>query len=193
MKKLSDKQRRFCEEYMIDLNATRAAREAGYSEKTACKIGSENLSKPDIQAYIQQLRAEQKKRTEISADRVLQEFAAIAFTDVEDVLKVSNSECSILPKEKRTAHSRKALKKVKFSRRLVGKGEDAYELETVEVELNDKQKALENLGRHLGIYEKDNEQGAASGVMLVPMCQNNDDWEKAAEEAQQKLLDERED
>ena len=51
--KLTDKQQRFCEEYLVDLNATQAAVRAGYSEKTAGAIGFENLRKPEIQAYLQ--------------------------------------------------------------------------------------------------------------------------------------------
>lgn len=50
---MTEKQKRFCEEYLIDLNATQAALRAGYSEKTAYSIGNENLKKPEIQEYIQ--------------------------------------------------------------------------------------------------------------------------------------------
>jgi phage terminase small subunit len=51
---VTEKQKRFCDEYLIDLNATQAAIRAGYSAKTAKAIGCENLTKPDIQAYIQE-------------------------------------------------------------------------------------------------------------------------------------------
>lgn len=56
MEGLTDKQRRFCEEYVIDWNATQAAIRAGYSDKTAAAIGHENLTKPDIQEYIDKCR-----------------------------------------------------------------------------------------------------------------------------------------
>lgn len=84
--KLNDKQKRFCEEYIIDLNATQAAIRAGYSEKTARQIGTENLSKLVIQEYIQQLQIERSKRTEITADRVFKELAHIAFDDISNYL-----------------------------------------------------------------------------------------------------------
>ncbi len=54
MSKLTNKQKRFIEEYLIDLNATKASIRAGYSEKTAYSIGNENLSKPEIQEAIQE-------------------------------------------------------------------------------------------------------------------------------------------
>jgi phage terminase small subunit len=71
MASLNEKQKRFCEEYLIDLNATQAAIRAGYSEKTAKEIGCENLTKPNIQEYVQSLLEERSKRTEIDADYVL--------------------------------------------------------------------------------------------------------------------------
>jgi len=69
--KLTAKQRLFCKEYLLDLNATQAAIRAGYSEKTACAIGTENLRKPNISSFIQQAMAERSESTGITADYVL--------------------------------------------------------------------------------------------------------------------------
>lgn len=69
--KLTDKQELFCKEYLVDMNATRAAKAAGYSEKTAQKIGSENLSKPDIQAYLKQIMQARSDKLKIDAEWVL--------------------------------------------------------------------------------------------------------------------------
>ena len=71
MSKLTPKQEMFAKEYLIDLNATQAAIRAGYSKKTAQRIGSENLSKPLIAAAVAAGQAERAKRTEIDADYVL--------------------------------------------------------------------------------------------------------------------------
>ena len=79
MAKLTAKQQRFVDEYLIDLNATQAAIRAGYSEKTAFSIGTENLRKPLIQKAIQQRKQAREQRTEITQDRVIQELAAIGF------------------------------------------------------------------------------------------------------------------
>lgn len=85
---LTDKQARFCEEYLIDLNATQAAIRAGYSEKTANRIASELLSKLDIQEKIAELKAERSKRTEITQDSFIQELAAVARAEVKGVRAV---------------------------------------------------------------------------------------------------------
>lgn len=83
MPKLTEKQKRFCEEYLIDFNATQAALRAGYSPKTAYSIGDENLRKPEIQSEIQTLIQKRSERTGISADTVITELAKIAFSDTE--------------------------------------------------------------------------------------------------------------
>ena len=78
---MTEKQKRFCEEYLVDLNETQAAVRAGYSEKTAYSIGSENLKKPEIKKYLQELRLKQSERTGLTADDVINELREIAFTD----------------------------------------------------------------------------------------------------------------
>lgn len=69
--KLTPKQALFCKEYLVDLNATQAAIRAGYSKRTAQRIGSENLSKPLIAAEIQRLMDKRSEKVEISSDWVL--------------------------------------------------------------------------------------------------------------------------
>jgi phage terminase small subunit len=73
-KTLTPKQKIFCEEYIVDWNATRAAKVAGYSEKTAYSIGSENLSKPEIQAYIEEIQKDLQKIAGVSRLSTLREL-----------------------------------------------------------------------------------------------------------------------
>ena len=80
---LTDKQRRFCEEYVIDWNATRAAIAAGYSENTASETGYENLRKPQIAEYIDQIKSRLEEAAGISAVKVLLELKNIAFLNEE--------------------------------------------------------------------------------------------------------------
>ena len=85
MPKLNERQEAFCQEFILDFNATRAAEASGYSPKTSRQMGSENLSKPYIQQRIAELTAKRAKRTEITADRVVQELAKFAFAETETV------------------------------------------------------------------------------------------------------------
>ena len=79
---LTEKQKKFCDEYLFDFNATQAAIRAGYSEKTANRIGSENLSKPDIQKYISDRQKEAQERSDITRDGILEELKKIGFADI---------------------------------------------------------------------------------------------------------------
>ena len=85
MSKLTDKQKQFCKEYIIDFNATRAAEAAGYSKKTAYASGAENLRKPQIQEEIKRLMGARNERTEVNADKVINELAKIGFSSEFDI------------------------------------------------------------------------------------------------------------
>ncbi len=117
-RKLSVKHKRFCEEYLVDLNATQAAIRAGYKEKTARSQGQRLLTNVDIQKYIAELQKKQSERTGITADTVLKELEKIALTDTE----ISGKE---------------------------------------------KIKALELLGKHLGMFSGQTEDSAAAENNLL--------------------------
>lgn len=139
---MTQKQKRFIEEYLIDLNATQAAIRAGYSPDTAKSIGSENLTKPDIQARIAKAMAERSRRTGVNADRVVMELAKIAFVNAKDVIDPDTATVrpDALPED--TA----AIQSVKVKTF----GEDGLERE---IKMADKLKALELLGKHLGMFK----------------------------------------
>jgi len=90
--KLTDKQRMFVKEYLVDLNATQAAIRAGYSENNADKIGSELLGKTRVKEEIQKGMDNRSKRLDITADKVLQELAHIAFDDIKNYLSYSTEK-----------------------------------------------------------------------------------------------------
>ncbi len=90
---LTPKQTAFVHEYLVDLNATQAALRAGYSKKTAFRIGSENLQKPEIAAALQDAMAKRAKRTAITADNVLRELWAIATADPRELVEYRRTCC----------------------------------------------------------------------------------------------------
>ena len=141
---MTEKQRRFVEEYLIDLNATQAAIRAGYSPKTARDIGCENLTKPNIQAAIDRAMAERSRRTGINQDRVIQEIAKLAFLNPVDVIDMD--EATVRGEAHRDDTACIASVKVKTI-----PTEDGAITER-EVKTYDKLKALELLGKHLGMF-----------------------------------------
>ena len=74
---LNEKQKQFCEEYIIDLNGTQAAIRAGYSEKTANRIASELLTKLDIQEYICELKNKRSERVKYSQDELMRDILEV--------------------------------------------------------------------------------------------------------------------
>lgn len=142
---MTKKQKRFVEEYLIDLNATQAAIRAGYTvgnAQRASEIGYELLQKTPVQEAVSKAMAERSRRTGINQDRILRELAKIAFVNPANVI---NAEDATLRKDTKEDDLAAVLSvKVKTF------GEDGVERE---IKMADKIKALELLGKHLGMYQ----------------------------------------
>ena len=158
--KLTAKQQRFCDEYLIDLNATQAAIRAGYSEKTACEQGARLLTNVKVQAYIQTRKFDRIERTEITQDMVLQELANIAFSNAADYAAVVEKQAVVEgvpavddegnPVMYRTVEpflTADLTEKQKRALAVIKKGKDGFEVKPY-----DKVRALELLGKHLGMW-----------------------------------------
>ena len=141
---MTERQKRFIAEYLIDLNATQAAIRAGYSVKTAGSIGDENLKKPEINSAIAKEMAKRSKRTGVNQDRVVLELAKIAFVNASDVIDADTATV----KDDATADDTAAIQSIKVK---VFPTKDGEGVER-EIKLGDKLKALELLGKHLGMW-----------------------------------------
>ena len=143
MAKLTAKQQRFIEEYLIDLNATQAAIRAGYSVNNADKIGSELLGKTRVRESLSEQIAERSKRTGINQDRVVRELAKLAFVKMTDIvddhgrIKGTASDDDLA-----------CIESVKYKH----SDSDAGSSVEREVKIASKLKALELLGKHLGMW-----------------------------------------
>lgn len=143
-RKLNPRQQRFVDEYLIDLNATQAAIRAGYSPRTATAIASENLAKPSISDAIACAMAERSKRTGITQDRVLQELAKVAFIKLTDIVDDTGKI-----KANATDEDKACIESIKYKKTDTDTGFS----EEREVKASPKLKALELIGRHLGMFE----------------------------------------
>lgn len=151
---LNAKQRVFCEQYVIDLNATQAAIRAGYSKKTAGQIGDENLKKPQIATYIHFLKEKRSEATKITSERVLQELANIAFGNINDLLIFDKNGIRLKSKEKLTDAQLGIISELN----LETTKKNGKSTTNTKIKLYPKDNALVNLMRHLGMFEKDNSQ-----------------------------------
>lgn len=137
---LTAKQKRFCDEYLVDLNATQAAIRAGYSKKTAYSIGVENLKKPEIKKYIEQRMAEKEKDLIADQDEVLKYLTS--------VLRGESRSTEIV---------------------IEGIGEGMSEARTIKKEPSekDKLKAAELLGKRYGLYTDKVDIDATEAVTII--------------------------
>lgn len=128
--KLTDKQKRFIEEYLVDLNATQAAIRAGYSEKTAYSIGEENLKKPVIKQAIEDAQSNRSSRVQITQDDVIRML-------IENIEKSSGTKQVVITQTRKSEDGEFV-------------GDDVAQFVYEPSSVN---KALELLGKHLGMFK----------------------------------------
>lgn len=162
---MTDAQKRFCDEYLIDLNATRAYKVA-YSrckkDETASVNGSKLLRNTKVKEYIKERQEELQKETKVTQQKVINELAAIAFFNIKNIYNEDGSLKSIKDIDNETAKaiaSVKTLQKagsMKININPNGKDEEVpvehIAEQTIEYKTNDKKGALELLGKHLGMF-----------------------------------------
>lgn len=143
--KLPIKQQRFCDEYLIDLNATQAAIRAGYSPRTANEQASRMLAKANIQEYIQELRQKIADKLEISREKVVAEYAKIAFHDIRELFDDDSRLKAIksISADVAAAIASVEVEELKGGVLPIG--------ETKKLKMWDKIKALDGLSRVLGL------------------------------------------
>lgn len=155
--KLTDKQQAFVHEYLIDLNATQAAIRAGYSVKTANEQGARLLTNVSIQEAISKAMAERSKRTGVNQDRVVLELAKIAFVKMTDVVD-SNGKI----KQGASADDLSCIESIKYKE---SDNEFGGSVER-EVKIASKLKALELLGKHLGMWNDKLDVNVAAPIVI---------------------------
>lgn len=147
-KLLNPKQKRFCEEYIVDLNRTQAAIRAGYSEATAGQIGHELLKKPEVEMYIAALQSQRSKRIQLSADRVLEELGRIAFSNIVDVVEADKNGLVIRDIAHLPIEQQVAIAEISSFSRETAQGDSST---TTKAKMHDKLGALKLLAQHLGV------------------------------------------
>lgn len=155
MKKISNKDRIFIECYLISFNAYQAAKEAGFSEHV-CKTRAflwvrEDGDKPLVAREIEERLQERLKKYEVTGEKVIAELASIAFSDIRDVMKYDSRSMKLIESSKLSPQAAAIISEVRhLDSKTKGK--------RTTIKLHNKVEALEKLCKHLGLYEKDNQQ-----------------------------------
>lgn len=144
MANLTDKQARFVEEYLVDLNATQAAIRAGYSADSAYSIGHENLSKPEIAEAIAAAQAARSERTKITQDKVLREYARLAFSDMRRLMHWDPDGVRLKDADELDDDDAACVAEVAETTTKDGG--------SLKLKVHDKKGALDSVARHLGMF-----------------------------------------
>lgn len=159
MAKLTARQKRFIGEYLVDLNATQAALRAGYSEKSAGKIGFQLLEKTRVQEEIDKAMRAREKRTNITQDMVLEEYRQLGFSKITDYLTV-RTERILVGRDMETNEPISEIRQLLILKdtseipkdKLAAIAEIKETQHGLSFKLHDKKGALDSIAKHLGMF-----------------------------------------
>jgi len=155
MAKLTEKQRQFVKEYLVDLNATQAAIRAGYSPKTANEQATRLLVNVSIRTAIEKAMQKRSERTEITADMVLQEFWSIAKDDIKNHLAYRTEKTLIDYEDGKPIFGYKTIVDMKDSNEVDTKNVSEFSCDKdgkIRFKLYCRDNALLQVGKHLGMF-----------------------------------------
>lgn len=169
MKGLNPSQARFVRAYLVSLNATKAALEAGYSPATAASQGSRLLKHVKVQAAISQGRGQQLEKLDLKAENILRELLRIGMSDPAEAF---TKEGALKPIHEMPVELRRAISSVETDGLFEGHGEERTQIGvTRKIKFWDKNKSLENLAKHLGLLRDKVELSGADGGPLTVTIQ----------------------
>lgn len=170
-KGLTEKEERFCQEFLVDLNGRQAAIRAGYSEKTAAQIASKTLAKADVSERLAELMKKKADKLEITQERVLKELARVAFSDARKVMSWDAKGVTLKSSDEISDDDAATVSEV--IHRISNQGK------SVGIKMYDKLSALDKLGKYLELFSDDSkvtfELDAASRALLLQLGIKVDD------------------
>lgn len=182
--KLNNKQAAFVEEYLVDLNATAAAGRAGYSDPN---YGRQLLTNPNVAPAIADAVKKRASKTEVTAERVLEELARIGFADIRDLFEWDEETAAFIPSRDITEAQAAAIASVKAVTTRHTRDDGRIETKIkLELKTHDKLGALREIGKHLGITER-HTVDFKGGVLIVPAEGGIKEWSGTAREQQSEL------
>lgn len=176
MTSISDKRKIFCNEYIIDFNGAAAAERAGYSKRRARQTASELLADPTISEEISKLINEREKKLELTSYDVVNELKAIAFSKNSDFVKVKDVVIREGKKKRKIRAVLVELTSDVEEEKQKAIAEVSQTKDGIRIKSHDKVKALQLLGMHLGIFEKDNNQKKTE--VVIPAITHNINFKK---------------
>lgn len=184
MARCTEKQERFCQNYVIDFHQTNAAIRAGYPAKTAAVVASKLLNSAKIQNRIAEIRADASGKTGVSLERTLDQLGAMAFADPAEMYNPTTGE--LLPVHQMPLHIRRAIASIEVDEINVN---GMILGVTKKIKLAPREKASDMIMKHLGEYKKDNQQKQTVVEIIVDIVDDDEDDETQGTETPDEELD----
>jgi phage terminase small subunit len=157
--KIPVRHERFCQEYIIDFNGARAARDSGFAKRSARVTASKLLTNPNIQKRIQQLMNDRSERTKITQDMVLRELAILGFSDFKHYGQIDkDGALEFYPFEKIKDEKTRAIKSMKEV--------SGAQSHSISLKLHSKEKPLELIGKYLGMFVDEHKLNLTGSVIF---------------------------
>lgn len=149
---LTPRQGAFVDAYLVSMNATKAAKKAGYSPQTAGSQGHDLLKKPEVIRAIAERIADRRERVELRQDAVVLELARLATSNMADYMRITPQGDPMIDLTACTREQLGCIQEFTVEDFTEGRGEDKRDVRRVKVKLYNKAQALEGLGKHLGMF-----------------------------------------
>lgn len=162
---MTDKQKKFVDEYVKSRDLTNSAIKAGYSKRNPCEVGSNLLSKDEIKNAIDERIAKISDKVDVSVEKILKELAAIAFVDRTELVKVSGDEVLIKNTDDLSVDAKKIISGIKQGKH------------GIEVNSYDKIKALELLGKYQKMFTDRTENFTTDSYdEYIKLCEGDSEY-----------------
>ncbi len=168
---MTEQRKRFADKYFETLNGTQSAIYAGFSEDAARSYASQLLDDVEVQEYLQKLRVEYQLKTGVTKERLIEEYKKIAFFDIREIYDIDGGLINVKQLDDNSAGAIAGIKSTE-AWDIDDNGDKVIIGTNKEVKIFDKIRALQDLGKHLGIFEKDNSQKVASMVTIFKLPDN---------------------
>lgn len=167
-RKLTAKQERFTDEYLVDLNVTQAAIRAGYSPRSAGQTGHHLMKNPQIQQRIQAGRNRIATTLEVTQETIAGELALLGFSNMLDYIRVGDDGDAYIDLTDLTRNQAAAINQIEVEDYVLGRGDDTRDVRRIRFKLTDKRGALVDLAKLLGFIKTRHEvTGKDGGPLLV--------------------------
>ena len=183
---LTERQRRWVEEYLVDPNATQAAIRAGYSVPGARVQGVDNLTNPNIRKILDEERQKRAEHFQVYGDRILQELLWVGLSDIRDVVTWdAEGKPTFCPAEDLSPGVARAITQIHFMEKTSSRdGQTLATTREIRFRFHDKKGALDSLMKHLGLFQKpkpageDEPPGSGSDQRTEERPEVHSDWNR---------------